>query len=168
MQCDSPFVKSGKNHKFCSIKCRDKFGYLKYKDEILIAKASFYERNKATINGQKKLYRRERRKDPYIRLVDNLRSRFNKAFKSNYKTGSAISDLGCSIDFLIKYLETQFKPEMTWDNYGKWHVDHIKPLDSFDLTNIDQVKLACNYINLQPMWAKDNLKKGANYDVKEE
>jgi hypothetical protein len=50
---------------------------------------------------------------------------------------------------------------MNWDNYGRkgWHIDHIKPLSSFDLTNKEQFKKACHYTNLQPMWYDENIKK---------
>ena len=79
-----------------------------------------------------------------------------------------ISDLGSSIEELKLYLEKQFYNHpttneiMSWDNYGfyGWHMDHIKPLSSFDLTNRDQFLKACCYINLQPLWAEDNLFKG--------
>jgi hypothetical protein len=50
---------------------------------------------------------------------------------------------------------------MTWGNHGEWHIDHIRPLRSFDLTVRDQVLEACNWSNLQPLWAIDNLRKGA-------
>ena len=50
---------------------------------------------------------------------------------------------------------------MTWDNHGEWHIDHIKPCASFDLTDADQQRECFNYTNLQPLWAKDNLSKGA-------
>jgi hypothetical protein len=55
---------------------------------------------------------------------------------------------------------------MSWENWSRngWHIDHIVPLDSFDLTNPDQVKTACNYTNLQPLWAADNIRKGAKVD----
>jgi len=74
-----------------------------------------------------------------------------------------VQDLGCTIDELKLYLEAQFEPWMTWDNYGYygWHIDHIKPLANFDLTNRDQFLEACHYTNLQPMFWHDNLTKCA-------
>jgi hypothetical protein len=95
-----------------------------------------------------------------------LRSRLNQAVKSQ-KNGSATRDLGCSIDELKIYLEYKFQPGMSWDNYGPkgWHIDHIRPLSSFDLSNREQLKIACHYSNLQPLWAADNLKKGKTYSA---
>jgi len=52
---------------------------------------------------------------------------------------------------------------MTWDNYGKWHVDHIIPISSFNLTLETEVEKCFHFTNLQPLWAKDNLKKGQSY-----
>jgi hypothetical protein len=95
----------------------------------------------------------------------NLRSRLNKALKGLYKTGSAVSDLGCSIKELKVRLESMFYPNsetgevMSWDNYGKWEIDHIKPLNKFDFANLFYTKEACHYTNLQPLWPKDNLNK---------
>lgn len=95
-----------------------------------------------------------------VRLAHNLRSRLRTALLHNYKSGSAIGDLGCSIAELEAHLERQFKPGMTWANYGEWHIDHIKPLAKFDLTDRVQLLAACHYSNLQPLWAIENLSKG--------
>jgi len=91
-----------------------------------------------------------------------LRSRLYSALKNNAKVGSAVRDLGCSIPELKLHLESLFKPGMSWDNYGLsgWHIDHIIPLSSFDLSNVEQFKKACHYTNLQPLLATENLSKG--------
>lgn len=54
---------------------------------------------------------------------------------------------------------------MSWDNYGRggWHIDHIRPLLSFDLSDTEQAKQAFHYSNLQPMWQADNIRKGAKW-----
>ena len=96
-----------------------------------------------------------------IRIGTNLRSRLNKAIKGNYKSGSAVFDLGCSIDEFKVYMESKFQLGMSWGNWGRktWHIDHIKPLASFDLSDRDELLNACHYTNLQPLWAKDNMMK---------
>lgn len=99
--------------------------------------------------------------DLSFKLKEVLRTRLSKAVRRDTKSGSAIKDLGCSISFFKKYLESKFEPGMTWGNYGPkgWHIDHVKPLDSFDLTNRNQLLEACHYTNLQPLWWRDNIKK---------
>ena len=101
--------------------------------------------------------------DPQYRLAYLLRIRLSQALAGRFKTGSAVQDLGCSIKELQTYLEAQWKPGMTWENHSKrgWHIDHIKPLASFDLTDRKQLLEAVHYTNLQPLWAADNLSKGA-------
>lgn len=96
------------------------------------------------------------------KIKHNLRSRLYDALKGKLKVGSSVSGLGCSIKDLQKYLESKFEQEMSWDNYGfyGWHIDHIVPLSSFDLTDPEQFSKACHYTNLQPLWARDNLSKG--------
>jgi hypothetical protein len=81
------------------------------------------------------------------------------ALRTGQKSGSAIRDLGCTVEELKKHLETHFQPGMTWDNYGEWHVDHKIPLSSFDLSNPVEFKKSCHYTNLQPLWALDNIRK---------
>lgn len=92
-----------------------------------------------------------------------LRSRMCSALKRGYKSGSAVKDLGCSIQEFKEYIEKQFEPGMSWENYGvwSWHLDHKLPLSSFDLTDREQFLKAAHYTNQQPLLAKDNLVKGA-------
>ena len=74
--------------------------------------------------------------------------------------------VGCGIDFLKKHLESKFENGMTWDNYGVngWHMDHIKPCAAFDLTLDEQQKECFHYTNIQPLWAKDNVRKHSYYN----
>jgi hypothetical protein len=85
-------------------------------------------------------------------------------------TKQCLELLGCAIEKVVKHIEAQFKEGMAWDNYGyySWHIDHIKPCDAFDLTDPAQRAAAqraeCfHYTNLQPLWAEDNLAKGAKW-----
>lgn len=101
--------------------------------------------------------------DPQLKLRSILRIRINKALKNRQKIGSAVRDLGCSIEDFKWWLEFWWEDGMNWNNYGhgrnKWTIDHIKPLSSFDLTNKEQFLKATNYKNLQPMWFIDNMVK---------
>ena len=121
--------------------------------------------NKDKIKKQARIREKTRIKnDIQYKLACRLRVRLRDALKSNYKVGSAVKDLGCTLNQLKTYLESKFQPGMTWDNHGfyGWHIDHIKPLASFDLSDRKQLLEACHYTNLQPLWAKDNLSKNDN------
>ena len=48
---------------------------------------------------------------------------------------------------------------MNWSNHGKWHIDHIVPLSKFNPKSLKDIKKANHYSNLQPLWAKENLRK---------
>jgi hypothetical protein len=81
--------------------------------------------------------------------------------KRDFKAGSAVRDLGCSIAELKLHLERQFDENMTWENWGPyWHIDHVKPLASFDLTDRVQFLQAVHWSNLQPLEKIENLRKG--------
>jgi hypothetical protein len=101
--------------------------------------------------------------DLNFKLSCALRSRVHHAIRGNFKAGSAIRDLGCSIEAFKLYIEKQFKPGMTWENWGHrgevWHLDHKIPLAYFDLIDRVQFLRACHFTNYQPLWALDNLRK---------
>lgn len=118
----------------------------------------YKEQNRDALNRKK---REAHKKFPERRLSQNLRVRLVMALKRNSKVGSAVRDLGCTIQELKTYLESKFEPGMTWDNYGQggWHCDHIKPLSNYDLSNPEVLKQLVHYTNLQPLWAADNIRK---------
>jgi len=121
-----------------------------------------YQNKKKEINAT---YIIKRENNIGFKIAGNLRTRLRRAIKINQKTGSAIKDLDCSVNILKLHLESRFyscpttNSIMTFENYGEWHIDHIIPLSFFDLTNREELLVACNYINLRPLWAKENLIK---------
>jgi hypothetical protein len=120
-----------------------------------------YYTNPKNILKRREYYNNRLKKDIFFKISKNLRCRFLKAIKNNYKNTSSIELLGCSIEEFKNHLESKFKNGMTWKNHGKfgWHIDHIIPCASFDLTNSEEQKKCFHYTNLQPLWWIENLKK---------
>jgi len=139
---------------------------------------AYYEQNREERKEQQKAYRKQNRDkrriykrnkhktDLNFKLSQNLRTRVRAALNGKCKSKNTLKLLGCSVDFLKKHIESQFEPGMSWENYGfdGWHVDHIVPCVSFDLSAPEQQQKCFNYTNLQPLWAKDNLSKNAKLD----
>jgi hypothetical protein len=157
-----------KNHEYAKRK----------KDFLKISQKKYYEKNKEKIRLKAKEYRHlhpekarnymkfKRDTDVNFKLRQILRHRLFCALKGKEKNGSAIKLLGCTIPELKIYLESKFQPGMTWANWSQsgWHIDHIIPLSSFDLTNMEQFLRACNYTNLQPLWGGENIRKSNKLD----
>lgn len=151
-----------------------KESYKRNREHILLQKKEYAERNSERISKYMKQFssrpdviknrndnfREKYKNDVIFKLSHVLRNRLRYAIKYNKKVGSAVEDLGCSIQDFKFYLEGKFKDGMSWDNYGKWEIDHVIPLIFFDLTQREQFLRACNYTNLQPLWKLENLKKG--------
>jgi hypothetical protein len=117
-----------------------------------------------------KEYMREQRKDPLNRIIYAQRTRIMRALKDLKKIDHTIEMIGCSALELRNYIESKFENGMSWDNYGRdgWHIDHIRPCASFDLSDPEQQEECFHYTNLQPLWAKDNLSKGSYYNPQKE
>lgn len=98
-----------------------------------------------------------------IRLTCLMRARVTAAMNGTSKAASIRELTGCSLAELKTHLEGQFQSDMTWENHGMegWHIDHIRPCASFDLTDPEQQRKCFHYTNLQPLWAVDNLSKGS-------
>ena len=119
---------------------------------------------------QIKKWQKKQSKDSNFKIASALRASIVGALKrqgigKSYRTEEL---LGTDRATAKKYIESLFKPEMTWKNHGKWHLDHKIPCASFDLKCPVQQLACCYYKNLQPLWAIDNMKKGAklNYEFK--
>jgi hypothetical protein len=161
-----------------------KIYYQKNKEKNSLRCKEWYKNNKAARNNYvKEWYRNNKDRKLFtnrqwdkensktnlnFKLGNLLRRRLYKALKGNFKMGSAVKDLGCSTTELKKYIESKFTVGMTWENhsYTGWHIDHIKPLASFNLQDRVQFLEACHYTNLQPLWAKDNMQKSDNTQFK--
>lgn len=101
--------------------------------------------------------------DPVFRNISLMRRRLLSALEGKLKACSSLQLLGCSPAALKEHLERQFTSGMTWENQGRWHVDHIRPCVSFDLTDPDEQRKCFHFTNLQPLWAKDNMTKAARW-----
>lgn len=123
--------------------------------------SNYYQVNKDRLNKKhnerlKKYYYN----DTNYRIKTLLRNRLNKFIHS--KIDTTISFLGCDLEYFKQYMEYKFIEGMSWDNIGDWHIDHIKPCCSFDLTDPEEQRKCFHYTNLQPLWAIDNLRKATN------
>lgn len=114
-------------------------------------------------NKLKRSRRESQRKaaDPLYKLSCNLRSRLSTVFRRMRcdKNTTTRKILGADFETVKSHIELQFKPGMSWENYGEWHIDHIVPLAK-GKTQGDLIRLS-HYSNLQPLWAIENLIKGS-------
>jgi hypothetical protein len=160
------------------IKKKNKDYAIKNKDKMLQYKKTYYKNNiekykqygidnRERLSTQSvKLVLHKLKTDPIYRLQFNIRSRIRAAFRLKKATKCKKSEelLGCSIKIAKEHLETKFLPTMTWENYGKyWHIDHIIPCSSFDLSIEEEQKKCFHYTNLQPLFAVTQIINGIEY-----
>ena len=134
---------------------------------------TYRQKNKKKIAEQTKKWKKNNREklkvirqhkyrnDIEYRLTLLLRSRMRHALDGKLKIDTTKKLLGCDLSDFKQYIESKFIDGMSWENHGRkgWHIDHIKPCASFDLSDPEQQKICFHYTNLQPLWAEDNLKK---------
>ena len=108
-------------------------------------------------------YHLEYSNKPLVKFKKRLRGRIHSALLNQQATKHTPSSklLGCPIEQAQNHIASLFQENMSWDNHGEWHIDHIIPCSSFDLTDPEEQKKCFHYTNLQPLWAHDNLSKGA-------
>jgi hypothetical protein len=142
-----------------------------HKVQIAEQTKKWHQKNKQKLIKYKKNYcqshrkeiaeynRSKRKTDVNFKISGYLRGRLYQSLKGFYKSNSAIKLLDCSIEKLKKQLKKQFTEGMSWSNYGKWHIDHIRPCASFDLSKPSEQRKCFHYTNLQPLWAAENQSK---------
>lgn len=139
--------------------------YYEKNREKCIARA--VERNRANPEAARRslrlIHQRKQAKDPGYRLARSIKSQVYQALTTQKRGRRWVELVGYDVEALRSHLERQFLRGMSWDNYGEWHVDHIRPASSFEFsTPEDKAFRECWALtNLRPMWATDNIKKGA-------
>lgn len=147
--------------------------YSANKDKIAAGNKKRYEQKRPEILKQCREYRRKnksrlsaayshkRRTDPQTLLASRLRHRLSMLLRVTgaRKTKATMRLVGCDRPCLKTWIEMQFLPGMTWATSREWHIDHIIPCKAFDLTSESQQSVAFHYLNLRPMWAKENAAK---------
>jgi len=124
--------------------------------------------NREKYNARVNAYQKAKRQiDPAFRIASNYRSFIAShiAKRKGRKSAKLEALVGCTPKELVLHLEAQFDGGMSWDNYGEWHIDHIRPCASFDLTDETQQRECFHFSNLQPLWALDNLLKSDHWEA---
>lgn len=125
--------------------------------------AEWRKRNKVQ-NANKRAKRRNA--DPVFAIKDRVRAITWYAFKrKRWGKGTQTHNLlGCDWLELKAWIESLFTTGMSWDNMGEWHIDHKIPLAS--ASTVEELRELCRFTNLQPLWARENLSKGARIYTK--
>ena len=141
---------------------------------------AWYEDNREKVSARMKKWRAEnphytrdrKRNDPTYRLHCNLQNGLWRCLSGKQKKSHTLEYVGMDKPELWEYLESKFTDGMTRENYGEWHVDHIRPLCSFDFDQFKEgseeyenmIHEAWRHTNLQPLWAKDNMSKSGKWE----
>lgn len=148
------------------------------RDKILQSKKRTYQRNKSSWesyrkNNSERIAKRKRdwyaekvKSDPSYRLKERIRKMVYRAieFTDSKKQARTFELLGYDSETLKIHLEKQFQKDMSWDNYGKWHIDHITPISYLVESGITDPKQINCLSNLRPMWASENIRKGTKLE----
>lgn len=144
---------------------RDRKYYQENKEYHKEKVREWYEANRDRVHEYRLQWAREKRaEDPLYKFMQCVRTTichsFVRASRGTYvKKSKSLEILGCEFDFFIQHISQQFQEGMTINNHGLWHLDHIVPISSAKTE--EEVLRLNHYTNFQPLWAKDNLAKGA-------
>jgi len=156
---------------------KEKFAYWRSRHkrdpEAAAKKKAYLDQYYANPEVKKRIAERRRKNenlkrlnDPAFLLKKRTRCRIYKALhrKNISKSTTTVDLIGCSYAFLKEHIENKFRDGMAWNKLGSFHIDHIRPLSSFDLTDPEQLKAAFNWTNLQPLTPEENIEKRDRLD----
>lgn len=148
------------------MKERNRRYYEQNKERIKARSLAYQVENAGSRNAYKANWNRTKKMtDPQFAAITMMRKLVGRTCErikvGRSEIGRTVEALGYTTEEFRLHLEAQFRDGMNWANHGQWHVDHIKPLSSFDLTDPEQRKAANALENLQPLWASENMAKGA-------
>lgn len=161
------------SHKLAFANARKRH-YRRNRESILAMKRDYYIRNREKKQAYDREYRKKNsakrreqqrawdmntRRAPAHQIIRNTRRRIAHALIGNRKSVRTMELLGCTPEAFRDHLSAQFDSQMSWENYGDWHIDHIRPCYSFDLTKEDQLRECFHYTNCRPLWATENVKR---------
>lgn len=148
--------------------------YKNNKEKVKDYQKQYNKDNHDKVSSRQLKYAKERyHTDERFRMEQLLRKRFRVALRRQFvekKFKNTFDLLGISLDEFKAYFESKFTTDMTWARFlkGEIHIDHVIPCASFDLTKKEEQEKCFHYTNLQPLWAVDNLEKGARVDWQKE
>lgn len=133
---------------------------LKNKEKRQAQKEVYWAKNKTMLQPKRTEYMREKRaSDEQFRIANNMRAILSRVVSGKAKKTS--KDFGATLEQIRCHIEGLFKDGMSWENYGEWEIDHIKPVSSFDQTDLSQLNGCWHYLNIQPLWKQENRRKWA-------
>ena len=144
-------------------KAKERYNSEEGREKIKASQKRWYEKQKANLGmSPATKYQIE---NPAQKLKKNLNKRISRALTMQGVEKSGFTEDLCGINHkeLATYFESIWEDDMSWDNYGEWHIDHIRPCNSFDLLDRSQQLVCFNWRNLQPMWAAENHSKYDDY-----
>ena len=149
--------------------------YREHREQCWASNKNWAQRNRAKCRAYLARFRREhpekirRAQDRYLdrhpgqRIIQSLRMRTRRALKGKQKAATTFQLLGCTLEEFKAHLARRFLPGMSFETYGTWHIDHVRPCASYDMLDPAQQRLCFHYSNLQPLWGPDNIRKGAKW-----
>ncbi len=140
--------------------------YLRKNKDKLAASCKSWRSTEAGKEVLRNWQKNKIKNDPNFHMRKRISNRVRGLLSGKVKNSSSLDLLGCSAPELLKHIESLFVDGMSWDNRSLWHIDHIRPCSSFDLTDVNQQKCCFHFSNLQPLWAMDNMIKSDKYEAK--